>query len=203
MGKNIITITRQFGSMGRPLAKQIADRLGFSYYDRDIIEKAASQMGMPVLKFEEFSDKKLSAFDKMIYPLGLGNGVLQANVFETEKNIICGMAEEGNCVIVGRCSDFILHEAGYTAEDMLNIFFYAPYEQRKYNSMNSLGLDNSQAVDYLDKVDDARERYYKQHSFEQFTSIKYRNLMMDTSVMDESDLIDTICDIAARKFKLK
>lgn len=202
MSKNIITITRQFGSMGRPLAKQIADRLGFAYYDRDIIEKAAFKMGMPILKFEEFSDKKLSVFDKMIYPLGLGNGVLQANVFETEKNIICGMADEGNCVIVGRCSDYILNEAGYKPEDVLSIFFYASYEQRKYNSMNNLGLDNTQAVEYLDRVDEARERYYKQHAFEHFTSIKYRNIMIDTSIMDENDLVDTVCDIATRKFKL-
>lgn len=202
MAKNIITVTRQFGSLGRPVAKKLADKLGFKYYDRDIIEKAASEMGIPVLKFEEFGDRKLSAFDKMIYPLGLGNGVLQANVFEAEKKIICGMAEEGNCIIVGRCSDYILSEAGYSPDDMLNIFFYAPYEKRKYNSMNSLGMDNEQAIEYMDKVDSARERYYKQHAFENFTSIKYRNLMIDTSIMEEDELVDWIVSLAVKKFHL-
>lgn len=202
MGKNIITITRQFGSLGRPVAKKLAEKLNFKYYDRDIIEKAASEMGIPVIKFEEFGDMKLSRFDKMIYPLGLGNGVLQANVFEAEKKIICGMAEEGNCIIVGRCSDFILNEAGYTGEDMINMFFYASYDRRKYNSMNSLGMDNEQAIEYLDKVDEARERYYKQHSFENFTSIRYRNLMVDTSILEEEELIDWIADLAKKKFNL-
>jgi hypothetical protein len=179
------------------------DSIKFKYYDRDIIEKAATTMGIPVLKFEEFGDKKLSAFDRMVYPLGIGNGVLQANIYEAERKIICGMAEEGNCIIVGRCSDFVLRDAGYKTEDMINLFFYASYEQRKYNSMNNLGLDIDQAVEYLDRIGEARERYYKQHSFESFTSIRYRNLMIDTAIMDEGKLVDWLSDLAVKKFGLE
>ena len=68
--RDIITITRQFGSLGRPIAKEVATRLNMKYYDRDIIDIAARNMGMNVDELLEFEGKKLTAYDKMLYPLG-------------------------------------------------------------------------------------------------------------------------------------
>lgn len=203
MGKNIITVTRQFGSLGRAIAKKAAKNLCFEYYDRDVIEKSAAAMGIPVIQFEEFGDRKLTLFDRMGYPLGLGNGVMQANIFEAEKKIICGMAEKGNCIIVGRCSDYILRTSGFERTDMLNLFFYAPYEQRFHNCINELGLDNKQAVEYLDKVDEARQRYYRQHTDVDFDSVVYRDYCIDTSTLPMDEMVDLICELAKRKFKME
>ena len=119
--KYVITITRQFGSLGRPIAKLMAEQLGIEYYDRDIVDQAAKQLKLPasVVDEEEESAKKpfKNPFSRMVLPLGGGTNSTQDDIFEAQQNIIRFLAEKNSCIIVGRCSDFILSEM----EHVLNI----------------------------------------------------------------------------------
>lgn len=200
MGTNVITITRQFGSMGRPIAKAVAEKLGFAYYDRDIIDAAASSVSMPVEKYLEMSDKPLSKYDKMMYPLGIGDAVKQDMIFEAEKKAILKLAEKQNCVIVGRCSDYILSTA--KKKELLSIFIYAPVETRERFCQKELGILPEKVDDYIIRVDSGREEYYKRHTGEDFKSPRYRNMMLDSAVLPMEEAVELICQMAKFRFKL-
>ena len=116
MGKSkyVVTITRQFGSMGRPIAKKMAEKLGIEYYDRDIVDQAAKKLNLPVSVVDEVEETakkvKVSPFARMMFPLGKGTSNTQDKIFEAQQNIIKFLAEKETCIIVGRCADFTLEE---------------------------------------------------------------------------------------------
>lgn len=111
MNKYVITVTRQFGSMGRPIAKKLAQRLGINYYDRDIVDMTAKKLNVPVSVISELEESVQGKFFRMKYPLGMGTSEMQNSIFETQKKIIRDIADKETCLIVGRCSDYILQES--------------------------------------------------------------------------------------------
>ncbi|HEX2938906.1 MAG TPA: cytidylate kinase-like family protein [Ruminiclostridium sp.] len=197
MGK-VITVTREFGSMGRKIAKMVADKAGFKYYDRDIIELAAKEIHGNVEELSAFEEKNLSLFAKMAYPLGHGTAIMQDKLYEMEKSIIIDLASAEDCVIVGRCSDYILHECRH--KEMLNVFIYAPYESRIAFSADELKLSGEKAKSYISKVDKARIEFYKSRTGVSFYSTKYRSLMIDSSAMSHEVCADIICAAAKSRF---
>lgn len=197
MGK-VITVNREFGSLGRKIAQLVADKMNYKYYDRDIIEMAAKELRGNIDKLSAFEGKTISVFGKMMYPLGLGTADMQDKLYEMEKSIIIELATTEDCVIVGRCSDFILQDCAIV--DMLNVFIYAPYKMRLELCGSELNLSPSQAVKYIDGVDKARHTFYKYHTGENFHSTKYRQLMIDSSIMPFEVCADVICNVARSKF---
>ena len=91
--KYVVTIARQFGSLGRPIAMRMSEKLGVEFYDRDIVEEAAKKLNLPVSKsneIEESAKKKVhsNSFRRMMYPLGTQADELQDKLFEAQQNII-------------------------------------------------------------------------------------------------------------------
>ena len=198
MKTNAITITRQFGSLGRLIAKRVADKLGYEYYDREIIEKAAEEMGEPVYNLSEYDGHSYTKYGKMMFPLGYGVKNKQKKLFEIEKQVILSLASEKNCVIVGRCSDYILAESNRV--NHYSVFIYAPYEARFNYCLKELGLTPEGAEVYIEKVDSARKIFYHEHTGENFESLTYRNTMVDSSFMNQDKVADLICEGARLKF---
>jgi pyruvate carboxylase subunit A len=198
MNTQVITITRQFGSLGRMIGEKISEMMNFEYFDRDIIEKSAIEMGKPVYELSEFDGQTASKYGRMMFPLGHGFADKQRKLFEIEKKIILEFAEKRNCVIVGRCSDFILHEAEFS--NVYSVFIYAPYNARFNYCLNTLGLTPEAAEVYIEKVDTARNKFYQEYTGEYFDSIKYRNLMVDSSTLSIDDTAKLICEGAILKF---
>ena len=147
MGKSkyVVTITRQFGSMGRPIAKKMAEKLGTEYYDRDIVDQAAKKLNLPVSVVDEVEETakkvKASPFARMMFPLGKGTSNTQDKIFEAQQNIIKFLAEKETCVIVGRCADFTLEEM----ENAMHIYIYAPYEVRVEHCVKDLNIEVEEA----------------------------------------------------------
>lgn len=197
---HVITVTREFGSMGRKIAKLVAEKMHFQYYDRDIIEMTAKELHGNVDELSAFEEKNLSVFARMMYPLGAGAAAMQNKLYEMEKSVILDLASGDNCVIVGRCSDFILHECKHPS--MLNVFIYAPYECRVASSENELHLSEDMAKSYIENVDKARCEFYKSRTGASFYSTKYRNLMLDSSIAPHDICADLICMAAKSKFEL-
>lgn len=201
MEKNVITITRQFGSLGRPIAKAVAKKLGFAYYDRDIIETAAERLGKPVGSLAEYDGHIATSYDKMAFPLGFGTLEMQNKVFEIEKEIICEFAKKENCVIVGRCSDYVLQKAGF--QNILSVFIYAPYNARYNYCLNYLGFAEEAVEKYIEMIDKSRSGFYRKYTGEKFESLLYRHLMVDSSSMPIEQVSDLICAAAKLKFDLE
>lgn len=197
---NVITITREFGSMGRVIARLVAEKMNYKYYDRDIIELAAKELRENIAELSAFEDKKISIFQKMMYPLGRGTSSMQNKIYEMEKSIILDLASSGNCVIVGRCSDYILYESKHPS--MLSAFIYAPYDKRIISCENELGLSQEMAEEYVENVDKARRDFYKLHTGVSFYSTKYRHIMLDSSIASHEVCANIICSAAKNKYSL-
>lgn len=136
MEKYTITITREFGSLGRPIARALSERLGIEFYDRDIVEEVARQLDMPVSKISESEEKSHHYLFSSMFPLGTDEEYIQDMIFDVQKDIILDLAGRSCCIIVGRCSDYLLQNEKNT----INIFIYAPYARRLENCVRTLGM---------------------------------------------------------------
>lgn len=126
MEQYVITISRQFGSMGRSIARELSEILGIEFLDRDIVEATAKRMGLPVSVISDEEESMKSTFFRRQYPLGMGMSSLKDEIFLTQKNIIRDFAAKGSCIIVGRCADYILEDI----PNHLNVYVYAPDEAK-------------------------------------------------------------------------
>lgn len=177
MEKNyVITIARQFGSLGRQIGKELAKELEIDYYDRELIEKAAESMGLPVSSLAELDDKMSGTFQKMLYPLGISSSATQSKLFEVQKTMIIEAANKGPCVIVGRCADYVLKDF----PNVLNVFIYADYEHRLANCIDDLHLYPETAKSLMNNVDKARKMYHKFYTGCDFEGISGKNLLIDS-----------------------
>ena len=141
MEKYVVTINRQFGSLGRPIARKMSEILGVEYYDRDIVDSVAKETKMPVSRISEEEETAKTSFFSMKYPLGHGTTSVQDNIFEAQRRIISKLADTQNCIIVGRCSDYVLRNH----PRLFRIFIYAPFEARYRNCVENLHMDPAEA----------------------------------------------------------
>lgn len=174
-----ITITRQFGSLGRPIAKKLAEILEIEYYDRDIVEETAKNLGMTVSVISDQEEAVKNSFFNMIYPLGTETSAQQDQIFQEQAKIIRDLAARQSCIIVGRCSDYILQNN----KNCLNVYIYAPYEARKRNCVDYLRMDTETAKRMIQKVDKARDKYHKSYAGYLPSDFEHKELMIDSSVL--------------------
>lgn len=194
----VITIARQFGSLGREIGIKLAAALDINYYDRDLLEKTAEVMGMEIGTLSKYDESSDGSFSRMLYPLGLGQTSTHKKVFNFQKSMITNIAANESCVIIGRCADYILKDN----PDALHIFIYAPYLERLKNSESALGLSTLYAEKMIAGVDKARSAYHKFYTGEDFESIKGRSLCIDSSIMPIDDTVEILKIIVEKHFKL-
>ncbi len=178
MEKYVVTITRDFGSLGRPVARRLSELLNIEYYDRDIVEATSEKMGMPVSVISD-EEEKGSNFFRMLFPLGTESMERQARIFQTQKDIIAGLAEKGSCIIVGRCADYILAEE----KNAMHVYIYAPYRIRYDNCLNTLEMKPYEAKRMIEAVDKARGNYHKQYAKYAPDDPNHKDLMVNSGLL--------------------
>ena len=198
--KYVITITRQFGSLGRPIAKKMSELLGIEFYDRDLVDQAAEKLKLPksVVDEEEESAAVSTPFylRRMQFPLGKNTNSRQDEIFEAQQNIIKFLADEQTCIIVGRCSDFILSEM----ERALHIYIYAPYEKRVENCVKELKMDVKEARKLIVDVDEARDSYHMHYAGYYHDDKLHKDILIDSSVLGVDGTAEYLVDLIKRKF---
>lgn len=198
--KYVITITRQFGSLGRPIAKKMSELLGIEFYDRDLVDQAAEKLNLPksVVDEEEESAKISTPFylRRMQFPLGKNTNSRQDEIFEAQQNIIQFLADKETCIIVGRCSDFILGEL----ENALHIYIYAPYEKRVENCVKDLKMDVKEARRLIVDVDEARDSYHMHYAGYYPDDKNHKDIMIDSSVLGVDGTAGYLAELVRRKF---
>ncbi|MGN1281420.1 MAG: AAA family ATPase [Succinivibrio sp.] len=179
MSHYVVTISRQFASMGRTIGLKMASNLGIELLDRDIVKEAAKRMGFDKGELSHYDEtpghqsfflRKTYLFDFSVYSI-------HNNVFEVQKSIIEDYADKGSCIIVGRCADSILKNR----KNVLNICIYAPLEARLHNCVNELNMDEDSALEQIKSVDAARNAYRLKHCPECKSEYDDRHLMIDSS----------------------
>lgn len=195
MNHYVITISRQFGSLGRPIAQRVSELLGINYYDRDIVDEAAKKMGIPVSTVSD-NEETVSKFGRMSFPLGKGERNTQYEIFKAQKRIILDLSEKESCVIVGRCSDYILRDM----KECLHIYIYAPYHERLKNCVDILGLNVEEAKKDIEQVDKARAAYHKTYTKMDVEDVNSKNLMIDSSILGVEGTATVIAEMAKLRF---
>ena len=124
----IITVSREFGSGGRTIGKEIAEKLGIPCYDKDLIEKIAEETGYAKEYIADEGEYAPNSNSLAYMFIGRGlDGLSNADkIWIAQKKVIEELAEKGACVIVGRCADYVLRER----KDVLNVFVYADKKYR-------------------------------------------------------------------------
>lgn len=199
MKNYVITITRQFGSMGRAIGMQISKELGWKYLDREQIEKEAAEADESLNSLVRLNENGIKGYYKMAYPLGIGNVLKQDKMFEEQSKIICKYADSENCVIVGRCADYILRDK----DNVLRCYIYAPEENRIINSISSLEINTKEFRPLIDEVDKARASYYKKYTGHDVNNLIYRDILINSASLGKDGTAKYLIDMAKFKFKLK
>ena len=192
-----ITIEREYGSGAADVARKLAERLGWKLWDQALTNEIARMMDCPSRTVEEREERK----DSLTYRLfkafmrGSFEGSLNAPklkivdadcIKDVTRQLVTGIAREGNAVIVGRGSAYHLHDR----PDAFHVFVYAPFED-KVRRLRAGGKSEAEAVDLAENVDRDRAAYIKQFFEVDWPSREYFHIMINTTMGDER-VVETI-----------
>lgn len=175
----VITIGCEYGSGGAEIGKMLAEKYNIPYYDRDLVDEVVDKTGVERSKVEK-ADQSMS---KMRYKIETKFGTRYANLIDTMFSIqyeaIQNIANKSSCVIIGRCSDYILKER----EDCLRIFIYAPLDVRIKTVMEKEGLTERAALEKIKETDDALHARYKYMTGTYRGDRNNRQILIDSSML--------------------
>ena len=163
--KTIITIGRQYGSAGHSIGKILADDLGIKYYDKELLERAAKDSGLCQELFESHDEKPTNSFLYSLvmdsYSFGYGSTMmdmpLNQKVFLAQFDAIKKISQDGPCVIVGRCADYVLRNSA----NCLKVFFSAPLESRIKRVAQRQNISEKEARAVVQKNEKLRADNYR------------------------------------------
>lgn len=199
MSKQIITVSREFGSGGRTVGKRVAELLGVPYYDKELVKQVAVETGFNE-KFIEQQGEYASPWKNLLSYAFAGAGSRQPmNGLSTDDflwviqcKVILDLAEKGPCVIVGRCADYILREC----EDCLNVFIHANIPFRADRIVRLYGESEVKPEKRLEEKDKRRKAYYKHYTGRDWGMFTNYDLSLNTSVVGIERAAQIIVDVA-------
>ncbi len=197
--KYVVTVGRQFGSMGRPIAKRAAELLGIEYYDRDIVEEVAKRMDMPlklISREEEEANHKFGTYGKMLFPLGNGTTELQDRIFSVQECVLEDFADRSSCILVGRCGDYLMRDR----KNLLRVFIYAPMEERTLNCVQYFNMTPLQARKMCADVDKARRAYHLRYAGYEPMDPEHMDLLLNSTALGIEGTAQALADLIRRRF---
>ncbi len=184
--KTIITISREFGSGGRSIGKRVAELLGYKFYDSELVNKVAERSGFAPSFIEE-SGEYASAKSSLLFALATANQYsaeglsMHDKLYIEQCKIIEEIAAEGNCVIVGRCADYILREN----RSCLHVFIHADMESRAKRIVERYGQRDKSPEKRLTEKDQKRKVYYKNYTGQNWGQAQNYDLCLDSGALGE------------------
>ncbi len=197
----IITIGREFGSGGRELGKRLSEQLGYAYYDKEIISEIAKRTQMAENYVQQIVERKPG----VIFPITVRNTFHIADtdymfkqyaaIYAEQANVVREMAERSDCVIVGRCADYILRN-----EFPLRLFIYADMESRIARCRAKGEDDEAKIADkdlrqMIVNVDKNRAKYYRYYTGQDWGDRNNYDLCINTTNMEIKQLAESLADL--------
>jgi len=192
--KKIITISREFGSGGRLIGKRLAEKLGVPYYDKELLDRIAEESGFSREMMEDAEKKAKNSFlYSLMSAMGTGESgpeslSLNERFFLAQFDTIRNIAEEGSCVIVGRCADYILRGMS----EATHVFIYAEEEDKIKRAVQEYGVPEDSVKKMMKDTDKARANYYAYHTGRKWGEHINYNLSIDSGYMEIEDIVDLI-----------
>lgn len=177
----IITVSREFGSGGHTVAKMIADQLGYTYYDKALVERISRESGFDE-SFVRERGEYANASNSFLFALvsgSQGGFSVSDQIYIAQNNVIKELAEAEPCVIVGRCADYILRDR----TDCLHTFFHANKEFRAKHIVEKYGERSDSPEKRIKDKDDRRKAYYKHYTGRNWGDVQNYQISLDTSVL--------------------
>ena len=184
----VITIGRQFGSGGREIGEMVAEYFGIKYYDKDLLTRAAKESGFCEEMIKNHDEKPTNSFLYNLvmdtYSFGYNSSSfvdmpISHKVFLAQFDTIKKVADEGPCVIVGRCADYALADR----KNVLHLFIYGDEETKIRFVMNKYNLTESKARDMIIKKDKQRQSYYNYYSSKKWGRADSYDLCINSGVL--------------------
>lgn len=199
MQKKIITVSRQFGSGGRSIGKMVADKLGYDYYDSELVERVAKETGFSeeyIADAGEYAPGKSMLSYAFTSPSPHGTKALNAAdyLWSVQCKIILELAEKGNCVIVGRCADYILRER----PDALHVFIYADTQYKAKRIVELYGITDKSPEKRLADKDAKRRVNYKYFTGRDWGDTENYHLSLDSAYFGHDECADIIAELAKK-----
>ncbi len=199
MKKQIITISREFGSGGRTVGKRVAELLNAPYYDKELVKQVAVETGFDERFIEqqgEYASPWKSLFSYAFAGVGGRqpmNGLSAEDfLWVIQCKVILDVAEKGPCVIVGRCADYILRER----EDCLHVFIHANIPFRADRIVRLYGESELEPEKRLEEKDRRRKAYYKHYTGKEWGCYTNYDLDLNTSVVGVERAARFIAEVA-------
>lgn len=194
MSKNIITISRQFGSGGRTVGRRLAERLGVPFYDKELVKQVADETGFDTSFIEENGEFSPS---KSIFSFAMSQGIpcmqnglsMSDFIFCIQRQVILKLAEQP-CVIVGRGADYILRER----DDCFNVFIHADMQSRAERIVRLYGESEKKPEQRLADKDKKRKIYYKHYTDREWGDAKNYDMCLNSGKIGIEKCVELILD---------
>lgn len=193
-----ITITRQFGSMGRMIAKEMSKLLGIEYYDKEIFKKVAEQTGLMVDTIKDEEERAQKRFGFMGFDLGQQTTDVQDKIFKVQEQVIMELAEQQSCIIVGRCADYVLRDF----PNVVNIYIYAPEEDRLQTCIERYNISENEARKRIEDVDEARTAYHMRYAGYTPDDLAHKDILINSSFLGFEGTAQYLCECIKEKFHI-
>lgn len=193
MGK-IITISRQFGSGGRTVGKEVAAKLSIPCYDGEVIERVAEESGFAKDYIKEHGEYTAHRtwFGRALNAAGGSGGLSNQDViWIAQRKVILDFAEKGPCVIVGRCADFILKGR----KDLLTVFIHADDQVRAERIVRLYGESEENPEKRLKDKDKRRSAYYKYYTDTEWGEAKNYDIALDSGKFGIEKCVEIITQL--------
>lgn len=211
--KSIITISREYGSGGRTVGRELAKALQYAFYDSEIIDMAAKDSGLSPDFIANTEQNLQSAW---LYNLLAGSvcvtsgGVVASGsnmalpladqVFNAQRKVIIDLAKKGPCVIVGRCADFILKNTKeINLQSLLNVFIYANAEDKVDRAVNEYKVAREEAKRMVPSIDKRRANHYNTFTDNNWGKRSNYDIMINTSTTGIKGAVDIISYMARQE----
>ncbi|MGI6443157.1 MAG: cytidylate kinase-like family protein [Synergistaceae bacterium] len=194
MNIRVITVSREFGSGGRTIARMIANSLGINYYDGELVTKIAKESGLAE-EFIQESGEYACTTNEFFFNISnckdSSSPSLSDQLFVIQNNIISDLAQRESCVIVGRCADFILKER----KDCLHTFFHADMAFRAKRITQLYGETKHSPFQRLEEKDKKRSVYYKYYTGKQWGLAQNYHISLNTGVVGINQCAEFVVNI--------
>ena len=206
--KTIITIGRQYGSGGHEIGATLAQDLGLKLYDKEMLKRAAKESGLCEELFETHDEKPTHSFLYSLvmdsYSFGYSGGAyadipINHKIFLAQYDAIKSIANEGDCVIVGRCADYALANC----DEAVNVFIYADLQSRIRRIARMYNLTDAQAKDIILKADKKRSNYYNYYTNKIWGDARNYDLCLNSAKLGIGGTAQAIMDYLKLKNKIQ
>ena len=206
MNRLVITIGRQFGSGGREIGRKLAERFGIDYLDKELLTLAAEKSGISEEILARADEKPASPFSfaaryptalaaGFVAPINLHSAMTDDHLFSVQAAAIREEAEKRNCIIVGRCSDYIIGRKEYC----VNVFVHAPLPWRVRRVAANYEITPEEAEKQIRRIDKKRAAYYNFYTGKRWGDMDGYDLSVDVSTIGIDKTVQIIADYAAVK----